>query len=87
MSFADYIVSYAGVRPDPIHVQSLRNFPVPKDQTGAKSFMGLANQLTMFIPDYAQITKSLRELMGKGATFQWLPEHQFEFEHLKTCFK
>ena len=45
--------------------------------------MGLANQLTMFIPDYAQITKSLRELMGKGATFWWLPEHQFEFEHLK----
>ena len=32
------------------------------------------------IPDYAQIPKSLRELMGKGATFRWLPEHQFEFE-------
>ena len=83
MPFAGYIVSDEGVRPDPARVVSLKNFPVPKDQTGVKSFMGLANQLTMFIPDYAQITKSLRELMGKGQVFRWLPEHQFEFEHLK----
>ena len=39
MPFAGYIVSDAGVRPDPVRVQSLRNFPVPKDTTGVKSFM------------------------------------------------
>ena len=41
MPFAGYSVSDAGVRPDPNRVQSLRNVPVPRDQTGVKSFMGL----------------------------------------------
>ena len=83
MPFAGYIVTNKGVRPDPTRIQALRKFPTPTDVTGVKSFLGMANQLSMFIPDFTQITKSIRELLGKGKTFQWLPEHAFEFENAK----
>ena len=83
MLFAGYIVTNKGVRPDPARIQALRKFPTPTDVTAVKSFLGMANQLSMFVPDFTQITKSISELIGKGKTFQWLPEHAFEFENAK----
>ena len=40
--------------------------------------------MAFFVPDFAQNTRSIRELLGKGKVFQWQPEHQFEFEAVKT---
>ena len=84
LSFAGYIISSKGVSPDPERIEALRKFPTPKDVTGVKSFLGLANQLSFFIPDFTQNTKALRELLGKGKVFRWLPDHQFEVESVKT---
>ena len=63
LPFAGYIISDHGVKPDPERVIALRKFPTPKDTTGVKSFMGLANQLAFFVPDFAHNTRGLRELM------------------------
>ena len=81
--FAGYVVSDKGVHPDPHRVESIRKFPTPVDVTGVKSFLGMANQLSFFIPDYAHNSRHLRELTGKGKVFRWLPEHQSEFERMK----
>ena len=45
--------------------------------------MGLANQLSGFVPDFAHMTKSLRGLTGRNASFIWLPDHEEEFENIK----
>ena len=71
------------MQPDPSRISSLAYFPVPRDQTGVRSFLGLCNQLAFFIPDYQQHTVALRQLTGKGRTSLWLPEHQLEFDELK----
>ena len=84
MPFAGYIVSNKGVHPDPTRVESITNFPRPKDQTALKSFLGMAQQLAFFIPDYAHATVSMRSLLGKGKTFLWLDDQEFEFKTLKT---
>ena len=57
---------------------------MPKDQTRIKSFLGLANQLNFFLPDFAHHTRFMRELLGKGRVFCWLPDHQMEFEKVKS---
>ena len=36
------------------------------------------------MPDFQHHTVSLRQLTGKGRTFLWLPEHQVEFDKLKS---
>ena len=83
MKFAGCVVSDKGVQPDPDRTSSLSQFPVPTDQTGVRSFLGLCNQLAFFVPDYQQHTVALRQLTGKGRPFLWLPEHQHEFDTLK----
>ena len=68
----------------PDRISALANFPTPSDQTSVRSFLGLCNQLAFFIPDYQHHTVSLRQLTGKGRSFLWLPEHQVEFDKLKS---
>ena len=81
--FAGLIVGPTGVRPDPSRLEAIANFPTPTDTTGVRSFLGLANQLSGFVPDYAHMSRNLRGLTGKGAAFIWLPEHEEEFSQMK----
>ncbi len=84
VKFAGYIVSSTGVEPDPDKVLAISDFPAPKDLTGLRSFLGLANQLGHFIPDLTQATEPMRQLLHKGVAFQWLPEHQEAFQMVKN---
>ena len=72
-----------GVKPDPARILALSDFPIPKDVTGVRSFLGLANQLSGFIPDFAHMSVHLRRLTAKKIAFLWLQEHQEEFEKIK----
>jgi hypothetical protein len=83
INFAGFKVSSKGVSPDPAQIAALKEFPRPHDITGVRSFLGLANQLSGFVPDFAHMTRSLRGLTGKNATFIWLPDHEEEFQTIK----
>ena len=47
LKFAGCIMSDEGVKPDPDRIAALSDFPVPTDQTGVRSFLGLCNQLAL----------------------------------------
>ena len=83
IEFAGFMVNARGVSPDPAQIAALKEFLRPRDITGVWSFLGLANQLSGFIPDFAQMTKSLRGLTGRNASFIWLPDHEQEFLTIK----
>ena len=83
VKFAGFLVSGEGIKPDPERVQAIRKFPVPKSVTDVRSFLGLANQLGAFLPDLAQSTNRLRQLLTKKSAFLWLDEHQETFEKVK----
>ena len=83
LEFAGVVVNSEGVKPDKSQVNALAEFPTPKDTTGVRSFLGLANQLSGFVPDFAHMSRHLRGLTDKGASFIWLEEHQQEFEQMK----
>ena len=84
LNFAGCVVSASGVQPDPARILALSNFPTPTDQTLVRSFLGLCNQLAFFVPHYQHHNVSLCQLTGKGHSFLWLPEHQVEFDKLKS---
>ena len=83
ISFAGLLLTEKGVKPDPARISALSDFPVPKDVTGVRSFLGLANQLSGFVPDFAHMSVNLRALTAKRNVFQWLEEHQEEFDKIK----
>ena len=76
LSFAGLIFSAEGIKPDPERILSLSRFPLPRDVTGVRPFLGLANQLSSFGPDFAHITVKLLKLTAKKNAFLWLEDHQ-----------
>ena len=80
VSFAGMIISSEGISPDPGKVDALTKFGVPKNITDLRSFIGLANQLGMFVPDLAHVLEPLRELTSPKKAFVWIDVHQKAFE-------
>ena len=83
LSFAGYLVSDVGIRPDPKLLAAITMFPTPKGVPEVRSILGLANQLASFMPDLAQLTRKMRELLKKSSAWIWLDDHQTELERLK----
>ena len=83
LEFCGHIISKDGIKPSPERLLAIENFPSPTDLTSLRSFLGLANQLAHFLPDLSASLIEMRKLLEKGAAWQWLPEHENEFENAK----
>ena len=64
--FADYIFGAEGIKPNPEKVECILNFPQPTSATDVRSFLGMANQLAFFLPDYSHMSVQMRKLTGTG---------------------
>ena len=84
ISFAGYVFSDEGMKPDPRRLSAIRDFPAPTDLTSLRGFLGLANQLAFFLPDLAHCTESLRQLLKKDVSWIWLPDHEAAFRKTKA---
>ena len=83
ISFAGFVIGAEGIKPDPNMVASLTQFPRPANPTDVRSFLGLAQQLGHFVPDLAHMQTQMRGLTNKGVAWQWLQEHEDEFNNIK----
>ena len=81
--FAGYVISQDGVKPEPRKTDAIRLFPTPTNITELRGFLGLANQLGIFVPDLAHATQPLRQLLKKNVAYLWLSEHREAFEKVK----
>ena len=81
--FARFLISDNGIKPDPQKTVAIASFPPPKNITDLRSFLGLANQLAFFLPDFSHLTCEMRKLLSMKNAFLWLETHQNEFEKLK----
>ena len=55
----------------------------PETVSEVRSFLGLANYSSRFIPHFATLTESLRKLTGKYVPFHFVPEEKASFKSLK----
>ena len=74
---------------DPIKVEAIDNWVVPKTHTDLRSFLGMANYLKTWYKDYSEQSAVLTQLLKKGRSVEqgWGPEQQKAFETLKQGFK
>ena len=82
--FAGMIITSKGVSPDPEMVSGIAKFPVPKNVTDVKSFLGLTQQFASYIPDLAHAAEGLHMLLKKGVEFLWTEEQQRSFDCVKS---
>ena len=71
-----------GLNPDPEKVRAIRDMPTPTDQKGVLRFLGMLNFLREFIPNMAEKTAQLRQLLKKNTEWTWSQDHKKEFENL-----
>ena len=71
---------------DESRIQTILDWPVPKNQKEVMSFLGFANFYRRFIESYAKVVHDLTDLQKRGG-FAWHENHQKAFVDIKRCFQ
>ncbi|KAK4700551.1 hypothetical protein P7C70_g5695, partial [Phenoliferia sp. Uapishka_3] len=61
----------------------IADFPVPKDVTEVRGFLGICTYVRNWIAKFADVARPIRDLTRNGAEFLWTEECQKSFEKLK----
>lgn len=84
IEFLGHHISVNGVRPTTSKIEAVQNFRQPETVEEVRSFLGLINYVSRFIPDVATKTSPLRELI-KTNKFVWNEEQREAFKILKEA--
>ena len=83
VKFLGHIIDQTGIRPDPDKISAIQKIKPPTCVSDVRRFLGLVNQMSKFIPNLAEITKPLRELLVKSNQWTWDRMQQSSFEAIK----
>ena len=83
VEYLGFIVSEKGISVDPAKVKDILEWPIPKNVSEIRGFLGITGWYRIFIRDYALIASALTNLLKKGLKIVWMPEHQASFDELK----
>ena len=83
IEFYGFTFGKGGVSPDVKKVEAIRNMAVPQSVKEVRSFLGLTNYVSRFVPNYSDTTKPLRDLTKKETQWTWTEEHETAFQKLK----
>jgi hypothetical protein len=61
------------------------NWPVPRNLTEVRAFIGLCSYYRKFICGFSTIAAPLHQLTRKGERFEWNASRQAAFDRLKAC--
>ena len=84
VEFLGHIISQKGVGTDPKKTDSISKWPLPKNISELRSFLGLANYYHRFIKDFAKIAAPLNDLLKKDVTYEWDNNCEKAFTELKN---
>ncbi len=83
VKFLGYIVSEQGIKVDKKKIQSIREFPIPKNLRELRGFLGLTSYYKKFIEKFSHVAKLLNTLLKKDIKYNWNEKCQKAFEELK----
>ena len=82
--YLGHIISKKGISVDPEKIESIINWPTPRNAIDVRSFMGLAGYYKRFIEGFSKVTHSITSLQKKGIKFEWTPRCEESFQQLKN---
>ena len=85
LSFSGQVFTAEGTTPDQARALDVQNALVPTNVHEVRSFLGMANYSSKYIPNYAAISEPLRVLIKTNARFTRTSSHQTAFDHLKQA--
>ena len=85
MKYYGHIFTGSGYKADPKKIEDVVSAPAPTNTAEMKSFLGMAQYLARFIPDYATRTRPLRVLTHQDVKWNWGEFEETAFQKLKTA--
>ena len=83
LAFLGHIITVEGITPDPAKIEKVKSYPVPRDKTNVRAFLGLASYYRRFVREFSTVAKPLHNLTKRDVAFEWKNEHQSAFDVLK----
>ncbi len=83
--FYGHIFSKNGLSADPEKIKTIVDAAEPTSPSEVKSLLGMAQYVSRFIPNYADITEPLRRLTRKDSSWKWEAAEKKSFTNLKTA--
>ena len=78
------IVGKGRLRMDPKKLQGVANYPIPRNVTDVRAFLGFTGYYRYFVQNYSAIVHPLLDLTKKGSMFKWEAHHQEAFDKIRT---
>ena len=85
LKFYGHVFGESGISPDDAKIQSMVDSPPPASVAEVRSFLGMTQYVSRFIPAYSTLTEPLRRLTKNGVPWQWGREQQDAFAALKQA--
>lgn len=83
VEYLGHMVNEKGILPKSGLVESIVKALPPSDKSGLKSFLGLCEFYSRFIPDFASRLRPLSRMLTKGVNFKWGVDCQGAFDWVK----
>ena len=83
VTYLGYIISSEGIYPAPEKVRAIQNAPTPTNLSQLKSFLGLLNFYSRFLPNQSTRLAPLHLLLRNDTSWKWGPKQQEAFEAAK----
>lgn len=84
VSFLGHLPSAEGIRLDPQRIPAVQNMETPTNVSDVRSVLGMANDLGRFLPNIAQKTVPLWELLKTSTEWAWGPAQETAWKELKS---
>ncbi|XP_063385411.1 uncharacterized protein K02A2.6-like [Cydia fagiglandana] len=82
--YLGFVVSKDGIKPDPNKVAAVAKMPPPSCVTEVRSFLGMVNFYSKFIPNASDILDPIHRLLKKGARWNWTTNCDEAFNKIKS---
>ena len=83
LKYLGHTLTREGLRPDESKIQAIIEMPTPKSKKELERFLGCVNYEAKFIPNLAEVTAPLRELLKEKNAWSWDEPQIRAFEKLK----
>ena len=87
VEYLGHVIDKDGLRPSPSKVEAIQAAPEPKDTTELKSFLGLLNYYSKFLPNLAVVLSPLYRLLHKKIKWSWSDKETEAFQKAKSLLQ
>ena len=85
VTFLGHSISQNGIGTLPSKIESIKNWPTPRNAKEARSFISLASYYRSYVYQFATIAKPIHQLAEKERNFQWTAECEKSFLTIKEA--